>query len=258
MCLATLLAEIDTQASKLNMLRLLDERSIREAVAIEYTYESNRIEGNTLTLRETDIVVNKGLTIGGKPMRDHLEAINHHEAIYFLLDFVRSKEVLTERNVKDLHAIVLRGIDRDNAGVYRLVPVMISGSRHVPPSPLHVAELMQQCFAWYEAHKARLHPVILAAEMHERIATIHPFIDGNGRTARLVMNLVLLQSGLAIANIPGDTDSRKEYYDSLEQCNLGESKLAFHTLIAQYVHTSFTKYLKLVDAPAAPDNKDAA
>ncbi len=120
---------------------------------IEYTYESNRIEGNTLTLRETEWVVEKGLTVGGKSMREHLEAINHHEALLFLRDVVRENQPLTESLVRQLHALILHGIDHANAGRYRKVPVMIAGSRHIPPQPWAVPVQMEQCFAWYEAQR---------------------------------------------------------------------------------------------------------
>jgi Fic family protein len=245
MTLEAMLSVIDAKKSSLDMLRLLDKESIRNAVLVEYTFESNRIEGNTLTLRETDIVINKGLTIAGKSMREHLEAINHNEAIMYLLDFVRGDIEFDERIVKDLHSIILRGIDRDNAGKYRNVSVMISGSRHVPPSPIQVPDLMLECFKWYKQNLAICHPIILAAEMHERIATIHPFIDGNGRTARLVMNLILMRNGYPIANIPGDGDSRRDYFDSLEKCNIFSDKEDFFKLIIRFVDSSYGKYVGL-------------
>jgi len=240
-----LLAEIDTLKTRLDALRPLDNKSIAEALAVEYTYESNRIEGNTLTLRETDLVIHKGLTVAGKSMREHLEAINHYEAVLFLRELVQQATPLTESLVKQLHAIVLHSIDRENAGRYRSVPVSISGSRHIPPQPWQVPSLMEDCFGFYEQQRQMLHPVILSAEMHERIVTIHPFIDGNGRTVRLVMNLILMQHGYPIANIPGDTESRLAYYHALETCNLGGDKEEFHRLIAGYVLVSARQWLKI-------------
>lgn len=233
--LVQLLADIDRLKARLDALRPLENPSILHALDIEYTYESNRIEGNTLTLRETELVVEKGLTVGGKSMREHLEAINHHEALLFLRDVVRDNQPLTESLLRQLHALILHGIDHANAGRYRNVPVMIAGSRHIPPQPWAVPVQMEQCFAWYEAQRETLHPVLLAAEIHERIATIHPFIDGNGRTARLAMNMVLLSRGYPIANIPGDTESRRAYYDALELGNLSGEKEGFYRLIAGQV-----------------------
>lgn len=249
MALDSILAEIDHLRERLDMARLLERDAVRDALLVEYAYESNRIEGNTLTLRETDLVIHKGLTVGGKSMREHLEAINHHEASLLLLDLVHRQEPFDERVLKQLHALVLHGIDHENAGRYRTVPVLISGSRHVPPDPLQVAPLVESVFKDFASWEKTLHPVVLAAEIHERIATIHPFVDGNGRTARLCMNLVLLRAGYPLANIPGDTPSRLGYYDALEACNLGGSREGFHALIAGYVLSSAQRLLTLVDAP---------
>ncbi len=247
--LTEILDEIDQIKQQFDRLRPLDNPSILHALEIEYTYESNRIEGNTLTLRETELVIEKGLTVGGKSMREHLEAINHHEALLFLRDWVRGKPHLTESLVKQLHALILHGIDRDNAGRYRSIPVMIGGSRHMPPQPWAVPVQMEQCFAWYEAHSQTLHPVLLAAEMHERIVTIHPFIDGNGRTSRLVMNLLLLANGYPLANIQGDIDSRRAYYDALEKANVQDDKNDFFRLIAAHVLAMSQRLMRIVGGP---------
>ena len=145
-----------------------------------------------MTLQETELVVNEGLTISGKSMREHLEAINHAEAIDYIRDFAKSDVVISEHTIKEIHALVLHGLDRENAGRYRTVPVRISGSAHTPPQPYLLAEQMQvfmSKFAEMEAQK--VHPVLIAAYLHEVLVRIHPFIDGNGRTARLLMNLYL-------------------------------------------------------------------
>ena len=211
MALEKFLQEIDVLKTEFDQYRNLDNAKIQEALAIEYTYESNRIEGNTLTLQETQLVIEKGLTISGKPLKEHLEAINHKEAIDFIVDLVQNKEPLNERNLLQIHSIILKSIDKENAGNYRKVPVLISGSTHTPPQPYLVQKLMEDYFLFYEENKNSLHPVVLSAEMHERLVTIHPFIDGNGRASRLVMNLILLQNGFPIANIKGDTESRMKY-----------------------------------------------
>lgn len=233
--LDSLLAQIDALKVRLDAARPLTSEQLQRALDIEYTYESNRIEGNTLTLRETDLVINKGLTVGGKSMREHLEAINHYEAILYIRDLAAQGALLTERELRTIHALVLRGIDRDNAGRYRSLPVMIAGSRRVPPQPWAVPKLMEDYGLWLAGESLKLHPVVRAAEAPERPVTIHPFIDGNGRTARLVMNLILLANGYAIANIPGDTDSRGAYYDALEKVNLESDKTDFINLIAKHV-----------------------
>jgi len=233
--LKQLLSEIDKLKIELDAARPLINKSILEAIDIEYTYDSNRIEGNTLTLRETDIIINKGLTIGGKSMREHLEANNHYEAILYIRDIINENVSISEKLIKEIHAIVLRGIDRDNAGRYRSLPVAISGSSFQPPFPLLVPQLMEDLIEWVKSKGVGLHPVIFGAEIHERIATIHPFIDGNGRTARLMMNLILLQKGYSVADIEGDGDSRLAYYQSLEKCNIENDKNDFYLLIAKYV-----------------------
>ena len=241
-----LLKQIDELKEKLDAVRPLLNDSILNALYVEYTYESNRIEGNTLSLRETDIVINKGLTVGGKSLKEHLEATNHHEAILFIRDWVEQGNPISESVIKQVHSLVLRGIDNQNAGIYRRVPVAISGSKYTPPQPWLVPKQMEDLGIWMRESAALLHPVVFAAEIHERIATIHPFIDGNGRTARLIMNLVLLHHGYSIINIPGDSDSRLSYYNALEQCNLNGDKTAFLLLMAEYAHQSLKKMIQLL------------
>lgn len=209
--LQSLLDEIDKLKNKLTEMRMLDSYRIAQALELEYTFESNRIEGNTLTLKETDLVINKGITISGKSMREHLEAIYHKEAVEYLKHLIEKKTAVTERDILQLHNLILRGIDSKNAGLYRKVQVMIKGSRHLPPQPFLVAKQMEEMFEWYALNKNRLHPVVLAAEMSERFVIIHPFIDGNGRTSRLLMNLILLKNEYVIANIKGDNESRMNY-----------------------------------------------
>lgn len=245
MPLQTLLQELDVLKAELSKFRLQDNVKIQEALAIEYTYESNRIEGNTLTLQETQLVIEKGLTIGGKALKEHLEAINHKEAIDFIGELVNKESVLDERTLKQIHSIILKSIDRENAGVYRKVPVLISGSTHTPPQPYLLQKLMEDYFQFYEENRKSMHPVVLAAEMHERLVTIHPFIDGNGRTSRLVMNLILLQHGYPIANIRGDSESRLKYYSALEKSR-EDNKAAFIELVADAVKQMLLRLLALV------------
>lgn len=247
--LENLLAESDTLKRILNEKREWDQKAVQEAFNVEYTYDSNRIEGNTLTLRETDLVIHKGLTVGGKPLAEHLEAINHYEAVGYIRDLSSENTVFNRSVLLSLHSLILRGIDSEHAGIFRNVPVMISGSQHTPPQPWQVEKLMEEYFLFYEQSKDVLHPVILAAELHEQLVTIHPFIDGNGRTARLVMNLILLQHGFPIAILHGDTDSRLSYYAALEQCNLENDKLVFNSLIVGSVVASQKRLLALIDKP---------
>lgn len=245
---AGLFKEIDDLKKRLVKMRTNDSYRIAQALELEYTYESNRIEGNTLTLKETDLVINEGITISGKSVREHLEAINHRDAVEYLKLLVSRKTDFKERDILMLHNLILRGNDSINAGVYRNVQVMIKGSRHLPPQPFLVPKQMEEVIEWYEANKRKLHPVWLAAELSERIVTIHPFIDGNGRVSRLVMNLILLRHGYPIANIKGDHSSRMAYYTALETVQVEESKIAFVQFVAQTVKDSLLRYLHILGA----------
>lgn len=244
--LSTILTEIDTLKAKLNQFRQFDSYRIAQALELEYTFESNRIEGNTLTLRETDLVINEGLTISGKSMREHLEAINHQEAIGYIKHLMEKNTTINEQEVLSIHNLILRGINPKDAGRYRRVQVMIKGSSFMPPQPFLVTKEMEDFFIWFETNKNALHPIVLAAELHERLVTIHPFIDGNGRTSRLVMNLILLQNGYIIANIKGDYDSRMQYYNALETAQTKNNKEDFLLFIAQTEKESLERYLEII------------
>ena len=244
--LQKVLDEVDTLKTKLDGLRQFDSYRIAQALELEYTFESNRIEGNTMTLRETDLVITEGLTISGKSMREHLEVINHHEAIAYIKDLMQRNTSINEREILSIHNLILRGIHPENAGRYRKVQVMIQGSSHVPSQPFLVAKEMEDFFIWYETNKLILHPIVLAGEIHERLFTIHPFIKGNGRTSRLVMNFILLQHGYIIANIKGNYNSRMQYYQTLETAQTKNNKEDFLLFIAQMEKESLERYLNIV------------
>lgn len=241
--------QVDDLKRCLDSLRPISQaqlKNLQEALDVEYTYESNRIEGNTLTLRETFLVVDKGMTIGGKSLTEHLEAINHRDALQYVRDIATKEVPITERVLLDIHSLILSGIDRANAGKYRNVDVAISGARHRPPSPFRVAELMKEMFAYYEAEAGKEHPVFLAANMHERLVTIHPFVDGNGRTARLLMNLILLRNDYLIANISGEKDERYAYYDALEAKQVGGDEVPFHRFILSSEKKALIGYIGML------------
>lgn len=242
------LEKLDSLKNKFQGLRNSGHYRIAEALELEFTYESNRIEGNTLTLHETNLVINQGLTISGKSMREHLEAINHQEAIAFIKDLATRVYPIRERDVMSLHNLILRGIDSENAGRYRRVQVMISGSSHVPPAPFMLPEKMNEFFSWLKEAELTLHPVVLAAEVHQRLVSIHPFIDGNGRTSRLLMNLILLKNGYVIANIKGDPESRTTYYNSLESTHTNQNNSSFIDFIINEEIEALKRYLKFVGA----------
>lgn len=237
--------ELDQLKDKLNLFRQNHSDKVAKAFEIEYTYESNKIEGNTLTLQETALVIEKGLTIGGKSLNEHLEAINHQHAIEYIKQLATENQSVTERDLLQIHQLILQGIDNQHAGKYRNVQVLISGAKHIPPQPYIVPKQMEELFIWYNENKDHLHPIELSAEMHERLVTIHPFIDGNGRTSRLLMNLILLQNGFPIAILKGDTDSRLKYYGALETAQTGNDKQPFIDLITENVRETMERILKV-------------
>jgi Fic family protein len=246
MNIENILVEIDNLNTQLQLFRHLQSYKIAKAFELEYTYESNRIEGNTLTLQETTLIIEKGLTIGGKTMQEHLEAINHTQAIEYIKELVTHKTNFTETILLNIHKLVLQGIDNNNAGTYRNLQVLISGAKHIPPQPYLVAKQMEDFFIWYNDNQSSLHPVILSALAHQKLVTIHPFIDGNGRTSRLLMNLILLQNNYPIAILKGDVENRLQYYAALEQAQTNNNTQPFVHLIANNVKATLQRVLEVV------------
>lgn len=223
-------------------------RNLREVIRIEWTYNSNAIEGNTLSLLETKMVIEEGLTIGGKRLAEHLEAVNHAEAIDFVEQLVSDQEILTERLLKQIHYLVLKNVDDQNAGKYRDHNVEISGSIHKPTHHLKIQDAMDELFAWYGQECSVLHPVELAARFHFQFVYIHPFADGNGRTARLLMNLILMQNGYPPAIIKVQPEQRMRYYETLETASVHDNVVPFVELIRDCVEESLQRYLKALGA----------
>lgn len=254
-----LLKECDALKARLASLRPLPVEALKKieaALAIEYTYESNRIEGNTLTLQETELVVNEGVTIAGKSMREHLEAINHAEAIDYIRDFAKSDAEISERTIKEIHALVLHGIDRENAGRYRSVPVMIAGSAHTPPQSYLIVPQMEAFMARFrEMEATQEHPVIIAAYLHDELVRIHPFIDGNGRTSRLLMNLYLLRHGYTLVNLKGSDEAKIAYYNALEASHTENCPQAFRQFVAKAEAESLLRYLTVIGDDPATESK---
>lgn len=230
-------------------------RNLDEWFRVELTYTSNAIEGNTLTRRETALVVEKGLTIGGKTLIEHLEATNHAHALDWVKERINHRnQTLCEKDILLIHDIVLKAIDDKNAGRYRNVPVRISGSSVILPNPRKVPDLMEEFVEWLE-NSQYLHPVELAAEAHYRLVTIHPFVDGNGRTARLLMNMILLMNEYPPAIIR--KRDRLKYISSLEKAQLGGSKDDYIKIITKAVDRSFDIYLTAVQGKAADYNDES-
>ena len=213
--------------------------NLRESLVLNWTYHSNAIEGNSLSLRETKVVL-EGITIGGKTLREHLEAINHREAIGLVEKAVAQGEPTTEQLIKSIHHLVLRAISDADAGVYRQVQVGIGGATHRPPSPTQVPAAMQALAAWCGSEAASLHPVERAARLHADFVKIHPFVDGNGRTSRLLMNLELMKSGFPPAVLP--VERRLDYYDALDlACAQGDYQ-PFIALVEDVARDAFAPY----------------
>lgn len=234
--------KLDALKAQLDAYRPLDAnvvKNLHENLVLQWTYHSNAIEGNTLTLKETKVAL-EGITIGGKTLREHFEVINHREAILMVEDLVSHQEPLSERVIKDLHYLVLKNIDQDNAGRYRQVNVLISGAEHKPVDALHVPEQMTALIDWYSTKATGLHPVERAARVHGEFVKIHPFVDGNGRTARLLMNLELMKAGFPAAVLP--VESRLAYYEALDTAHCQGDYAPFVELLCQVVADSFKPY----------------
>ena len=218
-------------------------KSLREKLLLEWTYHSNAIEGNTLTMNETKVVL-EGITVGGKTMREHLEVINHRDAIAYVEDIVHKEEPLSEWQIKNLHRLVLKGIDDHYAGVYRDQQVFIAGANHVPPEPLLIKENMEKLMQWYETEAQSFHPVARGAMLHVLFVGIHPFIDGNGRTSRLLLNLELMKAGFPPVVIK--VANRLAYYNALDKAHMTEDYTDFIQLVASEVESSLDLYLSAV------------
>ena len=218
-------------------------KNFREWFKIELTYTSNAIEGNTLSRAETALVVEKGLTVENKTLVEHLEAVNHGGAIDWIMEKVdKGKQIITKKIILDLHQHILQKIDDTNAGRFRNVSVRIAGSTVILPNPAKVPELMDKFVGWLQ--KGGVNPVILAIDAHFRFVSIHPFVDGNGRTARLLMNWILWQTGYPPAIIR--KEDRRQYLASIEKAQLGGSSADYYALMYEAVDRSLDIYLEAV------------
>ena len=234
--------KLDQQKAKLDSYRPLNPAivsNLREDLIVRWTYNSNAIEGNTLTLNETKVAL-EGITIGGKSLREHFEAINHKEAIEFVESLVQRDEMLSEYTIKSLHALILKNIDNDNAGSYRNINVLISGATHRPPSAIEVPSKMEAFVSWYKGEAQILHAVERACRVHVDFVGIHPFSDGNGRTSRLLMNFELMKSGFPPVVLK--VENRLAYYEALDKAHTFGEYEDFIALIAGLVEESFEPY----------------
>ena len=215
-------------------------QKIKESITLEWTYNSNSIEGNTLSLNETKLILEDGITIKGKSLREHFEAVNHQEAIELIENLAAKNTPITGKVIHDVHALILQKIEKEYAGRYRNSGVRISGANFVPPNALKVPTLMDELIEWlYDVHPT-IHIAVKAALFHHRFVWIHPYFDGNGRTVRLIFNLLLMREGFPPAIIL--RNDRKKYYDALNKANSGDySKIVL--VVIQAIERSLDIYL---------------
>ena len=236
-----LFAEVDALKAELDKRRPLTQgelQRLRDEFLIEYTYNSNAIEGNTLTLQETALVL-EGITVDKKPLKDHLEAVGNRDAFLYVQDLVKNNFPFSENIIKQIHTLVL--MDRtEDRGVYRRIPVRIMGAYHVPPDPLFVPEQMENLVAEFAGNK-KLNPIERAALFHLKFEGIHPFVDGNGRTGRLILNLMLMQAGYPPINVK--YSDRKRYYEAFDSYYRDNDKSIFIYLIGELLKEQLSIYL---------------
>jgi len=237
---AELFAQIDILKAEVDKRRPLTQgelQRLREEFLIEYTYNSNAIEGNTLTLQETALVL-EGITIDKKPLKDQLEAVGHRDAFVYVQELVKNHIPFSESIIKQIHTLVL--MDRpEDRGVYRRIPVRIMGAYHVPPDPVLVPEQMENLVAEFEANK-KMHPIERAALFHLKFEGIHPFVDGNGRTGRLILNLMLMQAGYPPINVK--YSDRKRYYEAFDDYYRDNHTAAMLHIFSSNIHSELKKY----------------
>ena len=244
--LQPMLQRVAQKKQRLQQLRPIPTKALeklRESMMLEWTYHSNAIEGNTITLQETRIILSDGITVGGKTLREHFETLNHHEAISRLEGMVKASYQLSASDILTIHALVLQRIEKDFAGRYRNAGVRISGANFTPPNALKVDALMEELIAWVN-EKSNLPIIVKAAIFHHRMAWIHPFFDGNGRTVRLMFNLLLMSAGYPPAIIL--QQDRKKYYDALNKANQGNYE-KWVLMVLQALERSLDIYLSHLD-----------
>lgn len=241
------LKEILSLKEELDHKRPLTEAELKrlnEEFMVEYTYNSNAIEGSTLTLKETSLVL-QGITINKKPLKEHLEAIGHKDAFYYVCDLVREKTPLTESIIKQIHSLILVAEPQDR-GVYRKLPVRILGANHTPPQPYLVPKQMEDLMINYKKWIKTKNIVEVVSLLHLNFEFIHPFIDGNGRTGRLLVNLVLMQNGFPPIDIK--FSDRQRYYDCFEDFAISNKPTAMIDLISDLLIQRLKEYLNILSS----------
>lgn len=239
--------EIEKLKDYLNIKRPIPAsvlEKIYDNVKTEYIYNSNAIEGNSLTLKETEVVLEYGITVKGKPLKDHIEAKNQAYALDFLKEEVKLKKEIDKKLIKEFHQIIIGDIDREIAGKFRTYPVTIKASETKTSSPLHIEEELDKLIKWYNSEK-NLSTIEKVAIFHSKFEKIHPFGDGNGRTGRLLMNFELMKEGYPITIIKNE--DRLEYYNSLEKAQTKEDYKDIIKFVHNNVEKSIIKNLEMLE-----------
>lgn len=261
MSIMDLLNKIDAYRAVIDARRPLTPEEVKELdgyYRIGTTYSSNALEGNSLTLTETKVLLEDGITVGGKPIRDFYEATGHADAYNFMLETARAGMLsITEGTIKKLHNLFYRGIDAEKAGAYRQHQVFISGTEYVPPTADELPALMAEFVGDLNARKSTMHPVLLSACAHRGLVDIHPFEDGNGRTARLLMNLILVNAGYCIVSIPPIL--RHDYISALQSAQRSKlpSDEPFIRLICECEIEAQKDYCRMFRIPLKPVPEEA-
>ena len=239
---------IEELKSKLNEYRPLTSEEVnrlREEFLIDFTYNSNAIEGNTLTLQETALILKEGITINEKPLREHLEAVGHKDAFYYIEELVKEKVGLTENIIKDVHSLVLMDKPQEK-GRYRRIPVTILGAVHEPAQPYLVPVLMEQLINEYNEDMKYKHIIEKVSLFHLKFESIHPFIDGNGRTGRLLLNLELMKEGYPPINIK--FKDRRKYYECFSDYHIKNCDSSMLTnMVTKYIEEELEKYISVLE-----------
>lgn len=246
--LQDLLQKADQYKEKIALSRPLEKeelKSLDDYFRIGFTYSSNALEGNTLTISETKILLEDGITVAGRPLKDCYEAVGHGSAYNFMLELARQQSMnITEDTIRKLHRLFYLKVDADQAGQYRSTQIYIPGTEYIPPSPKDVPRLMEHLADQLCSSQSVLHPIELAAMAHKRLVDIHPFIDGNGRIARLLMNLILVNTGYGVVSIPPIW--RNDYINALSASRTLNHMEPFSKLIAECVIETQRDYCRLL------------
>ncbi|MBU3889467.1 Fic family protein [Methylosinus sporium] len=243
------IARKKARLDRLRPLRADAVAQLQKHYDVELTYSSNAIEGNTLTLRETAEVVEHGVTVGGKSLREHLEAVDHYDALLWMRELAAESGLVGEDTVCELHRRIVARSQPGIAGIYSRNPRRIAGSAVTFPNPAKIPQLMEQFGAWLLSAAAA--EPLTAFEAHFRLTAIHPFADGNGRTARLLMNLLLIRSGFPPVSVR--PEDRKTYLDSLERASLADDAIPYRTFMCERLDATLAEYIGVLEEALPPE-----